>query len=114
METIEHTLFFCPDIWVLWLKIIEWLEKNNYYKLKLETKPIVLVPSMNDPLLYTVTIIVKHCIYKGRLKGKAPSLKMIQRTIMNHMKIKEYIAMCNFKSDQFLGKWSPIYYIFEE
>ena len=30
------------------------------------------------------------------------------------MKIEEYIAMCNYKSDQFLGKWSPIYYIFEE
>ena len=114
METIEHTLFFCSNIRALWLNIIEWLEKNNYYELKLEIKPILLGPSINDPVLYTVTTIVKHFIYKGRQKCKAPSLKMIQRTIMNHMKIEEYFAMGNYKSDQFLGKWSPIYYIFKE
>ena len=108
-ETIEHLLYNCPIVSGLWLEVKEWLEKENYNKLKIEDKLILLGPSSNDPLLYTIILQIKHCIYKNKFKEKVPALPQIQRLLKSCMIIENYIAMCNNKVQYFLGKWSPIY-----
>ena len=108
-ETVEHLFFACKLVQCLWSKVITWLEKENYHKLRLNENLILLGPSKNDPLLYTIITNIQHSIYKNKFKEKIPTLKSLQHLLKNCMTVENYIAMCNSKIHLFLGKWSPIH-----
>ena len=109
IETIEHMLYRCPLVKALWVKIQEWCNKNNYNKIKLEEKFILLGIKNQDYLLHTIINLTKQTIYKNKFKNKVPNLNHILYTWRACLDIEGYIAMCNNRGKTFLGKWSPLY-----
>ena len=47
----------------LWEKLIRWVDKENYHKLKVEETLILLGPNKNDPLLYILVTTIERSIY---------------------------------------------------
>ena len=95
IETIEHMLYRCPLVKALWVEIQEWCNKNNYNKIKLEEKFILLGIKNQDYLFHTIINLTKQTIYKNKFKNKVPNLNHILYTWRACLDIEGYIAMCN-------------------
>ena len=109
VETIHHLLYSCPLVLSLWEQVQKWCSDNNYNKIILEDKFILIGVNNTDHLTQTVVNITKHTIYKSKFKNKIPSLQQVLYTWKSCMEVEGYIAMSNNKYKTFLGKWSPIF-----
>ena len=69
-ETIEHLLYRCPMVMLLWSKIQKWCQDNNYNNVNLEENFILLGADNSNQLLQTLITNTKLPFTNVSLKVK--------------------------------------------
>ena len=101
IDTIEHHLYSCPNTFVFWTRISDWLEGCMEVRFKFTICEILLgLPNMiNDNVIYAVNfIIVLAKFYINRSKTLNKHLYLFEFQNMIKSKLKALKLMARIKS----------------
>ena len=113
VETLKHLFISCELVDNIWTQLEQWICEKcgfllNYSKLELLFGKIGNRLSAPN----TIVILVKHYIYRQRLKGELLLFESIKRKIYDYYIMERYIDTINNRLDIFRKKWSTFNSLF--
>ena len=106
-ETLPHIFCECEYVERLWVMLENWIFTKTTVYINFSKQDILFgkIGKQNN-VRNLIVLIVKHYIYKQRVKGDMLFIESVKKDIINYYNVEKYISSTKGKLNAFMQKWS--------